>query len=584
MPCRLLVLMLSCCLWSLLAGAETPRLELNQDALEDLPQEERLAFIDAQKPLRAENWKSAALGFHGFCAAYPESILWVHAAWLEAFARLRCGQNNTAIERLAEIVQVSPQAPEIPEVLLLAGESWMSLGDLARAQQLFRDLVDKHPATSAALVARVHLDDCIVNLGKQQGTGTEQIETARLGVLAALPTISAGSHDGPYLRQGLERLLTLHAAHGRFNDMLLALSAVLIANPRDLPDFNPPNFVAEQRRRVCTLTLEAGDDALFSQVANESWPIASERATQVATLRCDFFQDLVMHVPAREALARRRKTTATALLTSARDGLATVGEESLAVALTMPSGRPREELAWLAVRALQLTGRTDAPSRSLKALSEGLGRDLQADAARQYVAWGLAAGLPAAAVHGVVDLVAEGQPRNLALFAVLYEEADGHQPAALRTSAAEQAVALAEHLAADLPERQAEFLSIEGRLLEDPLRDFAAAIVTYTKLDQPPGTDFAIVRCLEGMGKHKDAFQRLGTIYATNATNDNGATALLRQGFMAHQQLQDRARAVALLRQVCDEFPNSPQYSEAHVYLQSHLDVTYTGGGGQRNK
>ena len=509
---RLLLALIMGCGWCLNTPAvEIPRLELDQDKLEDLPQEERFSFMDAQKPLMNEKWKAAALGFHGFSATYPESLLWVHAAWFEAFALLRSGQNNSAIERLAEVIHTSPDAAEMPEVLLLQGECWQGQGEFIRAQQIYRTLIEKFPLTSASLVGRVHIDECITNLGQQQRTKPDLIEAARLQVLTALPKMSAAAHDGRALREGLERLSEIHITRGRLKEVLDLTRETLLANPQELLNYKPQIFASDMRRRICTIALESGDDALFNQVAAEAWTDPITRGVQVATLRCDLFQSIIEKEPIRIDLAKRRKVDPAALMTTAREGMVTVGEAALAIALTLPVGPKRDEMAWLSVRALQLTNRKDAASKSINAMVEGFGRDVNADMVGQFVAMGIAAGLPTSAVHNIVDHVPEGQPRTLAIFSALYQETNHRVPDALRKDAASQAVTLASHLADELPERQAEFLNIQGRL-------------------------------------------------------------------------KDRKLAVAILRQVCDEFPDSPQYSEAHVYLQSHLDVTYTGGGGQRQK
>nr|MBA3686652.1 hypothetical protein [Planctomycetota bacterium] len=209
---------------------------------------------------------------------------------------------------------------------------------------------------------------------------------------------------------------------------------------------------------------------------------------------------------------------------------------------------------------------------------------LNAGEARQFADWGFNRAHPVPSLRAAVERVAEGRERTMARLLMCDLEAYRHPDHAERPLSAQQAIGLAAKLESELPERQAEFLRIQARLTEEILGDFKGAIVLFTKLNQPPGTDFDVARCLEKMGDNNAAFLKYGEIYATCSKDGNGAEALWRQGVMANEKLNERSKAILILRQVCDEFPGSGQYGNAHNYLQQRLDTVYTGGGGKRER
>jgi TolA-binding protein len=565
-------------LWLLVAAVLTlpagePRLSPDTAALEELPQDQRWALLEAQEAYGKGRYGAAAIAWEKFGRRFAESPMWTYAGWRRAEALRQDKRQDGAIAALKELIELAPDAPEIPEALLLLAQCQAEAGFVKESVATAKDLLARFPTSAAAVPARLRLDDGLMLMAKQDQTPDDKLRPARLTTLGPLAErIDTDPRNQGAQEEGLRRLSALAFAAGDLPRVVLLVRTVLAAKQRDLND-----MAWGAGRETILRAWTAGNDAIATEMTGMLWPDPVNLALERNRLRYEWLQG-VRRDPAAAAKGRGLEPKA---LQEQIPGelleLATLADKA-ARSLGRTDGR-RDGLAWLAASARLAAGKGDAAAEALVAT---LGRPLGRRDANIWWDIGSSAGLKPGDLLPILAQIADERERRQAEMDLRTNAAQQLKTGDEATAHAQAAVALAAAFEKEDPDRAADYISRQAELLRKPLRQFDQAIEAYARLNQPPGSDFAIAEVMSEKGDHKAAAAKLSEIAAVHAGRDAGARAMVQLGELLHRRLNDKARAVAVLRQVCDDYPNTKQYGEAHRYLQNELGVTYTGGGGKR--
>jgi TolA-binding protein len=566
-----LALLVALAVW--LPGGE-PRLMPDPAALENLPQAERWLLLEAQEAYGKGRYAAAAIAWEKFGRKHPDSALWAFAGWRRAEALRLDKKQDGAIAALKELIDLAPEAAETAEALLLLAECQAEAGLVAEAVATAKDLLARFPASSAALPARLVQDDGLVNQAKQQNLPADRLRSQRLVVLGP---IGERIDDDPRNRraqeQGLRRLVELALAGGEL-PRVAALVKTVLASPqaRELAE-----VAVDAGREVMKRGWSSGDDAIAGQVAAVLWPDAQTLAVERGRLRLEWLQ-WVRREPAEVAKAQGVEPKALQERCLADMAELAGSADTAARSMGRNDGR-REALAWLAAAARLSAGQDVAAAEQLPV---SIGRPLVRRDAGRWWELGERAAVEPGKLLAILPRLAEGRERRLAEMDLKAWTAQRLRTGEPALAAANEAIAIAIAFEGEDPERAGDYIALQAELLRRVCRQHDRAIDAYARLNRPPSSDFAIAETLAEKGDHQAAAAKLGEIAAIHAGKDAGGEALVRLGVMLHRNLKDKARAVLVLRQVCDEHPNTKHYGEAHRYLQSELGVTYTGGGGKR--
>ncbi|MFM2092494.1 MAG: Outer rane lipoprotein [Planctomycetota bacterium] len=565
-------------LWILLAAvlslpAGEPRLAPDAAALEELPQDQRWALLEAQEAYGKARYGAAAIAWEKFGRRFAESPMWAYAAWRRAEALRQDKRQDGAIAALKELIELAPDSPEIPEALLLLAECQAEAGFVKESVATAKDLLARFPAAAAAVPARLRLDDGLVMLAKQDQSPDEKVRPARLAALGPLAErIDTDPRNLRAQEEGLRRLAALAFAAGELPRVVQMVRTVLAAKQRDLNDM-AWNAGRETIHRAWT----AGADPIATEMAGVLWPEAPTLALERGRARLDWIQ-AVRRDPA--AAAKGRGLEPKALQDQAAAELPELANaaDQAARSLGRSDGR-RDGLAWLAATARLAAGQGDAAAT---ALAEALGRPLGRRDAQRWWDEGERTGLKPKDLLAILPRIADERERRLAEMDLKGWAAEKLRSGDEAKAYAEAAVAIAAAFEKDDPERAGDYIGRQAELLRRVLKQHDLAIEAYARQNRPPQSDFEIAETQGEKGDWKAAAAKLSEIAAVHAGRDAGASALVRLGEVLHRRLNDKAKAVVVLRQVCDDYPNTKQYGEAHRYLQNELGVTYTGGGGKR--
>jgi TolA-binding protein len=560
----------------LLSGGEAwePRLQPDPAALDALMRDERWALVQAQEAYGRKQWKAAVALYQKFTISFPDSAMWSYGAYRLAECLLRDEQLEGAIKAAVTVADIDAKAPETPEALLLVARAQRLAGKIDAAQATARRILTDYPTTPAATPARLEADGCLQLQAKRPGKTMkqEELDHARLSLLAvAADPIDLNPLNERAVAEVLEALTDLALAHKEWAQVAKLITAL------NAPSARPERRrLREVRDRAVTRGLDAtlwADDAPgLAAIAQASWAEVPQRAAGQARTVLDW-TEAVRRNPADWGKALGRDTPAAEARIAAR--LAAT-ETALVAAVPLLSKRERGDGAWLLARA-RLAQRQVEPAIA------ALGPDpLDRGAATGFLDLAVRGGNPPAAARAILARVPEGLERRRATMDMARWEA--HRGGERAPMVGKEALALAVELEASDPDSAPSYLEVQAELQRRVLRDFDAAIVAYGKINKPPGTDMAIAECLQEKGEPAKAMAKYLEIHALYAQSGQGPQALLRAGLLAHKPLELKARAIDLLRRVCDDYPGSGAYSHAHRYLQSELGVTYTGGGGQRKE
>lgn len=546
------------------------RLELTPEVLEELLQPERWALMDAQKFGAKGEHQRAAVEFEKFTTTFPDSVAWAYATYSGCWHLMQDRRYEAASERLRELIDLGEGLSEIPEATLLLGRCRLAAGDAAEALGILRELLDAHGDSPAAIPARVLASRALAESARAKGQAVEDVAVARIRLLAPLTTdIVVDDRNGGELLDGIDQLASL-ALRADDTKQLLALLRGLATAKETSRHHRLSSRREDLARKTMALALDHGRDAVAGEVAAILWADPGPRTLGLAEGYLAWSGEALREPGAVAAQRGVSEDELRAGIQQRQSELATQVEQ----ALTAAADDLRRDLGQVLARLRLRTGGSWAEAEA--ALDQGFEGHWDERRAYDAFRFALHAGVPAAAAAGVAARVDDPDQRAATELRIL-EHRGRHLDDA---DAARRAIALCTTNAQQGGGDGRGYLYRAAELYRDPLRDWDAAISTYEAIDQPPRTDLAIAECLGHKGDWKGAFGRYGAVHALSPGDRTGAQALLRMGRIANERLDDRVRAIQLLRQVCDDYPDTREYSDAHVYLQNELKVTYTGGGG----
>ena len=553
------------------------RLQPEEQALDTLLRDERWSLIQAQEAYGRKQWKPAAALYQKFTITFPDSAMWNYAGYRMAECLLRDEQMESAIKAATEVAEADPKAPEVPEALLIIARAHRLAGRIDASLLVARRILSEHPASAAATPARLEADQCLMLNAKRAGQRATPAEVAqsRLALLGpATDPLDLRPLNERATGEVLDRLVEVALEQG--NRPRIAALITALTEPSLRPNGQRLGQVrARAAERGLDSALWADDDAGLAVVASATWADAGQRALGLGRVVVAWSETARGRLGDWAKELGREPAAVEARITAR---LAAV-EADLAPRWQQLPERDRSEGMWTVVRG-RLASRQ--PASALQLLVSA-GQPPDRGAASRYFETAIRTGNPVAAAREVLGHVPEGLERRKAMMDVARWEAFNSKGAEAKTAAL-QAVALAQELEASDADQGHHYLGVQAEVQRHVLRDFDAAIVAYGKLNRPPDTDMAMAECLNDKGEHAKAMAKYLEIHALYAQTGSGPQALLRAGLLAHKPLDQKARAISLLRRVCDDYSNHDEYNHAHRYLQAELGVTYTGGGGARKK
>ena len=558
--------------------AWNPRLQPDESALESLLRDERWSLVQAQEAYGRKQWKAAAALYQKFTISFLDSRMWNYAAYRMAECQLRDEQLMAAIKTAGEIVEADAKTSEAPEALLLVAYAQRLAGRVDAALLTNRRIINEYPTTAASTPARLEADECMVMISKRPGQKmtAAEVAQARLSMLApATDPLDLRPLNQPAINEILTRLVQVALDNG--DRKRIAALITSLAEPCSQPDRWQLAQVRDQTvQRGLDSALWADDEAGLSAIALATWPDAPTRALGTSARVLEWAE------AARRRLADWAKELGrepAAAETRIVARIAAVDTQLLPVWKQLPAAAQGDAL-WTLVRAKLLSKQVDP---ALQLLAGGAGATLDRGAALRFTDLSFRAGNPFLASNSILQKVTEGIERQRATMDVARYTAQ-HTADKEAQKAATIAIASAQDLETTDAPNLADYLKVQAELQRWTMHDLDAAMIAYGKLNQPPGTDMSIAECLQEKNEPAKAMAKYVEIHALYMQTPSGPQALLRAGLLAHKPLDQKARATELLRRVCDDYPNSGEYSQAHQYLQLELGVTYTGGGGERKK
>ena len=141
-------------------AAQAPiRLTPTSPIRSNVVQDDRTAYQEAFKLLRAKNYQGAARSFSEFLLAYPESSLAGNSQyWLgECYYGQRRFQE--AIDEYERVFTFFPSSSKVPASLLKIGYAHLELKHPSIARSVFQQLVRTHPQSTEAIKAHGRLQE-----------------------------------------------------------------------------------------------------------------------------------------------------------------------------------------------------------------------------------------------------------------------------------------------------------------------------------------------------------------------------------------------------------------------------------------
>lgn len=563
---------IGCCLGCAMGAELQRRVELDPAVLDRLMQNERWAVIDAQGYAAKDQHHRAAVEFEKFTVNFPDSEMWGFAVYSGCWHLFQDRRYEAASERLRELIDIGEGLPEIPEARLLLGRCRLAAGDAQEAVAVLRELLETHPGSRAEVPARVLASRALLEQARLLGRAPEDVASARLELLGPLAEdIVYDEHNGEDLLNGLDQLQELVIAsedHARLVTLLESMVNARVTAPRGGLGKRPDHLT----RVILELGADHGDAELVAKAAAIRWENPLARLLAMTDFHLHWSSRVLGHEL--DQVAAQRGQTPEELEAVISERNLELIESISGLIESGPDPEPRARAGWLLARLHFAEEGTWAAVET--ALDAGWAGKWSRERGYEAFTFALRHGIEADIASSVVARVqdeAEAQRLKLQILEYRAKQLGDRD-------AAQQAIVLLDAYAQDAEDGGVDFFYRMAALQREPLGDWDAAIQTYETINQPPRTDLAIAECLGEKGDWKGAFNRYGMVYAMSPGNSTGASALVTMGKIAHRHLGDRVRAITLLRQVCDDYPDTGQYSQAHVYLQHELGVTYTGGGG----
>ena len=142
------------------AYADQPQIRVTPtNPVQKKAQDDRSAYQEAFKLLRAKNYRGAAKSFSEFLLAYPDSSLAGNSQyWLgECYYGQRRFQE--AIDEYERVFTFYPSSRKVPASLLKIGYAHLELKHPSIARSVFQQLVRTHPQSSEAIKAHGRLQE-----------------------------------------------------------------------------------------------------------------------------------------------------------------------------------------------------------------------------------------------------------------------------------------------------------------------------------------------------------------------------------------------------------------------------------------
>lgn len=497
------------------------RVTIEAEVLDDLMQDERWALIDAQNFAKKGQHARAAIEFQKFAQQYDASILWSYAVYNEAFYLMKDGKTESGKGRLLELIEIDPQAPEIPEAKLLLGKAHLSTGETDEALVWYRRVLNEHPKSSARVPAIIGADNAIRKIGAEKQQKPEDIQKARLSVLSGIAeNILIDYRNAAALQDGLTRLRDLSIASGQLNQALALVEGLNKAKGKSR-SFDIQRFSSDTRKRVMWAAWDVGEGGLADKVASSEWSNSVDRFVSKTRMRYDWLTRTIAKPKAVAELRGLGESELRDLLKADVD--ATI--ESLAAWLEEKPNhkRSREVALWLVDRYHESGKNSLAWDTYMHGRTQLSGRDAisyHSKAMKAQVSGSLARSRALGAMPDSLD-------RDRAQLTMLSSELRGaSNPQAL----AAEALSVADGLIESDPERANEYKYAQARIYEAPLAKWDEAIRLYAEIHQPPKTDFAIANCHVNAGRAREAIAVLEGIYIGNRKSDSGASAKFKIG------------------------------------------------------
>lgn len=116
--------------------------------------EEVQAFDAAMVVLRASDFERAARLFGEVVAQFPRSGYVVPALYWQGNAQYAARQHAASVETFRRMIASSPRHPRVPDALLGIANAHIAQRDNRAARAALQELIQAHPTTEAAAVAR----------------------------------------------------------------------------------------------------------------------------------------------------------------------------------------------------------------------------------------------------------------------------------------------------------------------------------------------------------------------------------------------------------------------------------------------
>ena len=128
-----------------------------QDASPADPAAEMRDYETALTLFKSAKYKEALAAFLGFIKTYGSSGLLANAHYWAASAHFQLREYPKSAELFAKIPATWPADPRAPDAMLGQANSLQEAGDAKGAKKALEQLVEKYPASSAALTAKQRL-------------------------------------------------------------------------------------------------------------------------------------------------------------------------------------------------------------------------------------------------------------------------------------------------------------------------------------------------------------------------------------------------------------------------------------------
>lgn len=136
------------------------RIELvNSDADAEVREEKvQSDYMKAFGLFSANNYSAAAEAFRSLISSYPESESAANARYWLGECYFAEGRFQEAVEAYATVLERKPSAARGADAMLKSGLAWYGLKDAEKGRATMKALIEKYPASEAAVKAKEQLE------------------------------------------------------------------------------------------------------------------------------------------------------------------------------------------------------------------------------------------------------------------------------------------------------------------------------------------------------------------------------------------------------------------------------------------